>query len=130
MKAQITEKINTKTIQFVWDTQVLYLQIKEYETGRKVYSISDRPEEEINFSYTITTGNYSTSASESIPKSLYSIPVALGKLETNYRSKGVKSQIEASKNVINNNIQFLKYIQEILDYIAELENDNDSESDI
>jgi hypothetical protein len=111
----------------------LYLQIKEYESGKRIYSISDRPEEETSFLYT-TTGEYSTSIVSSgtitIPNSPYSIPVALGKLETNYRSKEIKSQIEASKNVINNNIQFLKYIQEILDYIAELEKNNDSENDI
>jgi hypothetical protein len=31
MSAQITERINTKTIQFAWENQVLFLQIKEYE---------------------------------------------------------------------------------------------------
>jgi len=133
MKAQVTEKINAKTIQFVWDTQVLYLQIKEYEGGRKSYSILDRPEESQQSStYTFTTGDGSSyscvsrSGTVSIPNIPYSITVPLGKLETNYHSKGIKSQLEANKNVINNNIQFLMYIQEILDYIAKLEKNGDA----
>jgi hypothetical protein len=37
--------------------------------------------------------------------------------------------LEASKNVINNNIKFFSYVNEILLYIEELEKDNNSESD-
>lgn len=131
LRAQITEKIHAKTIQFVWDTHVLYLQIKEYESGKRAYSISDIPEEDSDetFTYTYSKG-ISQSGLVKVPKTLFSIPVALGKLETNYYSKGIKSQLQASKNVINNNIQYLTYVNEILMYIEELEKDNNSEIDI
>ena len=109
MKAQITEKIYSRTIQFAWDTQVLYLQIKKYNNnGNTTYSISDLPEEEKNQQLSLKN-NFNNS---------FSIPVPLGQLNTNFNSKELSFQLDANKNIINNNIQFLKYIQEILDYIS------------
>jgi hypothetical protein len=59
MNAQITEKINTKTIQFAWETQVLYLQIKEYGNQQRTFTIKDTPED--NLSYNIVTNTNSCS---------------------------------------------------------------------
>lgn len=121
MKAKITEKINTKTVQFAWDAQVLYLQITEYENGRKIYSIKEVPEENISYQFKNITVPVTNN---------FSIPVAIGKLNVDFYSKGIKKQLEENRNVIFNNIEYFKCIQEIFNYIEELEKENNSEFDI
>jgi hypothetical protein len=54
MKAQITEKIDSKTIQLAWKdneevSEVLYLETKNYPDGRRIYTLNLTPEPTYTF---------------------------------------------------------------------------------
>jgi len=133
MKAQITEKINTKTIQFAWeDSQVLYLQIKEYRSGKRVYSIKDMPEGsalEVNTATPTSSTIVIGQGTLALPTNdTFSIPVPFGVLDVNYPSNTIAEKIPSNRNLINSNIQYLRNVQEIFDYIEEIEKNENTKA--
>ena len=112
MSVKITEKIESKTIQFAWEEQVLYLQIKHYSSGKRVYLIRDMPEE---------THTLETQELTSVGVKKFSIPVPVGDLRLEYQSKNIFDVLEKNKTLIDNNIEYLKNIKEIIDYIKKYE---------
>jgi len=102
MKAQITKKIDSKIEQIVWENEVMYLETKSSQNGIREYSISLLPE--------------SKEFPNILPK---------GILDSTYKSTNIKKQLEANKNLIDRNIEFLTNIKEIFSYIEELENNDE-----
>lgn len=115
MKPQITEKINSKIIQFAWDTQVLYLKIKENENGKKSYIIRDVPEE---------TSVSCTEIASMTQHNTFSIPIPVGQITLSFSSNNSEEVIKYNKCIIERNIEFLRNVQEIFDYIENVENGN------
>jgi hypothetical protein len=131
MKAQITEKTTTKTIQFAWENQVLYLKIEEVPlNGKKIYYIKDTPEDKMNFSLSYEKVSTSTICSPTFNNS-FEIKVPVGKIfPTIFYPSQIKKTIEDSKVLIERNIEYLNNLQEILDYIYELEKNSVDELEI
>lgn len=98
MKAQITKKIDSKIEQIVWENEVMYLETKSSQNGIREYSISLLPE--------------SKEFPNILPK---------GILDSTYKSTNIKKQLEANRNLINRNLEFLTNIQEILSLIEKSE---------
>ena len=116
---QITEKpeFKVKTIQFVWNTHVLYLEIKIYDNGKRSYLIKDELGNESDYSQ--------REYGKPIHKDSIFIPVPFGRLKTQLKVEDKKVEmIKEGLNVIKNNIDYLKFIQYIYEYVAKLEDCN------
>ena len=112
MKAKVTNKIKTETVQFAWDNEVLYLQVKNYLNNKRAYSVSAVPD---YINDNDNAGIDNGGVGERLPK---------GNLASSYGPSKIKEKINNAKNMIDLNIEYLNHVKEILVYIEEIEKEN------
>jgi hypothetical protein len=91
-----------------------------------IYSIRNTPEDVVNYNVSTNCGTSTSyvvcdSGIVSYPNNSFAFKTPIGDLSTILNSSNAKEKIEANRNLINRNIEYLEHVNEIFDYIEKIE---------